>query len=83
MLSTDGGKTFKATAGPVHSDFHAIWIAPNDPSRIIFGEDGGYALDARRRRELVLLGEPADRRRSTASGLGTDNPYTRLRRLAR
>ena len=26
------------------STIHAIWIAPNDPTRIITGEDGGYAL---------------------------------------
>ena len=42
--STDGGKTFKAIADSVHVDYHAIWIAPNDPKRIITGEDGGYAL---------------------------------------
>ncbi|HET9030312.1 MAG TPA: hypothetical protein VFN49_09045 [Candidatus Aquilonibacter sp.] len=42
--STDGGKTFKEIADQVHVDYHAIWIAPNDPSRIIVGEDGGYAL---------------------------------------
>ena len=43
-LSTDGGKTFKAIADQVHVDFHAIWIAQNDPSRVMLGEDGGYAL---------------------------------------
>lgn len=42
--STDGGKTFKAIADNVHVDYHAIWIAPNDPKRIITGQDGGYAL---------------------------------------
>jgi photosystem II stability/assembly factor-like uncharacterized protein len=42
--STDGGKTFKEIAEGVHVDYHAIWIAPNDPTRIIVGEDGGYAL---------------------------------------
>jgi photosystem II stability/assembly factor-like uncharacterized protein len=42
--STDGGKKFKAIAPGVHVDFHAIWIAPNDPDRIIIGEDGGYAI---------------------------------------
>lgn len=43
--SKDGGKTFKAVAeDSVHVDYHAIWIAPNDPKRIIVGEDGGYAL---------------------------------------
>jgi photosystem II stability/assembly factor-like uncharacterized protein len=43
-LSTDGGKKFKPIADTVHVDYHAIWIAPNDPKRIIVGEDGGYAL---------------------------------------
>jgi photosystem II stability/assembly factor-like uncharacterized protein len=42
--STDGGKTFKEIADSVHVDYHAIWIAPNDPTRIITGEDGGFAL---------------------------------------
>ena len=43
-MSKDGGKTFKAIADQVHVDYHSIWIAPNDPSRVIVGEDGGYAL---------------------------------------
>ncbi len=42
--SKDGGKTFKEIAKDVHVDYHAIWIAPNNPKRIITGEDGGYAL---------------------------------------
>lgn len=42
--SNDGGKKFKAIAQGVHVDFHAIWIAPNNPNRIIVGEDGGYAI---------------------------------------
>ena len=42
--SKDGGKTFKETADGVHVDYHAIWISPNDPDRIMVGEDGGYAL---------------------------------------
>ncbi|HZO94897.1 MAG TPA: hypothetical protein VFB22_14230 [Candidatus Baltobacteraceae bacterium] len=42
--SKDGGKTFKATAESVHVDYHDMWIAPNDPKRMIVGEDGGYAI---------------------------------------
>jgi photosystem II stability/assembly factor-like uncharacterized protein len=42
--SKDGGSTFKEIARDVHVDYHSIWIAPNDPHRIIVGEDGGYAL---------------------------------------
>jgi photosystem II stability/assembly factor-like uncharacterized protein len=43
-LSTDGGKKFRTIARQTHVDYHAMWIAPNDPSRMIIGEDGGYAL---------------------------------------
>jgi len=43
-LSTDAGKTFKTMADPVHVDYHAIWIAPNDGKRIIVGEDGGAPI---------------------------------------
>ena len=42
--SKDGGHKFKEIAKDVHVNYHAIWIAPNDPKRIIAGEDGGYAL---------------------------------------
>ncbi len=42
-VSTDGGKKWKSIAQQVHVDYHAIWIAPNDPNRIIVGEDGGIA----------------------------------------
>jgi photosystem II stability/assembly factor-like uncharacterized protein len=42
--SKNGGKKFEEIAKDVHVDYHAIWIAPNDPARIMVGEDGGYAL---------------------------------------
>ncbi len=44
-VSTDGGKTFKMLAGfrQVHSDFHAMWIAPSG-NRIVVGDDGGVAI---------------------------------------
>jgi photosystem II stability/assembly factor-like uncharacterized protein len=41
--SKDGGKKFTAIARQVHVDYHAIWIAGNDPKRIIIGADGGIA----------------------------------------
>jgi len=45
-VSTDGGKTFKKipASDVLHPDNHAIWIAPNDPKRVIIGDDGGYIL---------------------------------------
>ena len=44
--SKDGGKKFTEIAKDVHVDYHAIWIDPTNPKRIITGEDGGYALTA-------------------------------------
>jgi photosystem II stability/assembly factor-like uncharacterized protein len=38
--SVDGGRTF-ATIGTPHGDNHALWVAPNDPNRMIEGNDGG------------------------------------------
>ncbi|HZF66475.1 MAG TPA: glycosyl hydrolase, partial [Gemmatirosa sp.] len=38
--SADGGRTFKAIPTP-HGDDHDLWIAPNDPQRMIEGNDGG------------------------------------------
>lgn len=42
--SRDGGKHFKAIAPSVHVDYHAMWIDPNNPNRMMVGEDGGYSL---------------------------------------
>ncbi|AHG89180.1 hypothetical protein J421_1643 [Gemmatirosa kalamazoonensis] len=38
--STDGGKTFRAIPVP-HGDNHDLWIASNDPKRMIEANDGG------------------------------------------
>lgn len=43
-FSEDGGETARAMAQGVHVDFHAIWVDPNDPDRIILGNDGGIAI---------------------------------------
>ena len=39
--STDGGKTFDVTIRVPHGDNHDLWIDPNDPMRMINGNDGG------------------------------------------
>lgn len=39
-LSRDGGKTFSSHYAP-HGDHHDLWIAPEDPRRMIIGDDGG------------------------------------------
>ena len=38
--SKDGGKTFRTYRTP-HGDHHDLWIAPENPKRIIVGDDGG------------------------------------------
>ena len=38
--SVDGGRTFTAVGTP-HGDNHALWIAGNDPQRMVEGNDGG------------------------------------------
>src|SRR6478672_8280495 len=38
--STNGGKTFRGIPVP-HGDNHDLWIAPNDPNRMIESNDGG------------------------------------------
>ena len=73
--SRDGGKTFHMLPNGPHGDFHAMWIAPNDPKRLIIGEDGGQAitLDGGQSwfdMENMNIGEVYH------VGLGNDNPYT-------
>ena len=41
MKSTDGGKTFRPMRGGGHGDSHHLWIAGNDPKRMIETDDGG------------------------------------------
>ena len=38
--SKDGGKTYERIGTP-HGDHHDLWIAPEDPDRMIIGNDGG------------------------------------------
>lgn len=43
--STDGGRTFAAWKGtPSGEDDHVLWIAPEDPNRIIEGTDQGAVI---------------------------------------
>jgi photosystem II stability/assembly factor-like uncharacterized protein len=41
--SRDGGRTFQAVRVP-HGDNHDLWIAPEDPRRMVEGNDGGAAV---------------------------------------
>lgn len=44
MLSEDGGKTARNITARVHVDHHAMWIDPENPNRIINGNDGGVYI---------------------------------------
>jgi photosystem II stability/assembly factor-like uncharacterized protein len=46
MLSEDGGKTARNITPRVHVDHHALWIDPENPNRIINGNDGGVYVSA-------------------------------------
>lgn len=39
--SDDGGVTFPRSFNNHHGDNHDLWIAPNDPNRMVLGDDGG------------------------------------------
>jgi len=41
--SKDGGKTFSSARAP-HGDHHDLWIAPNNPKRMIIADDGGAQI---------------------------------------
>ncbi|HVN03367.1 MAG TPA: hypothetical protein VMT86_03055, partial [Bryobacteraceae bacterium] len=41
--SVDGGDKFSLIRAP-HGDRHALWIAPNDPDRMIESDDGGATI---------------------------------------
>jgi photosystem II stability/assembly factor-like uncharacterized protein len=43
-VSDDGGKTARNATVGIHVDHHAMWIDPNDPQRMIVGNDGGVAI---------------------------------------
>lgn len=43
MRSRDGGKTFQSVRTP-HGDHHDLWIDPENPQRMIVGDDGGAQI---------------------------------------
>jgi photosystem II stability/assembly factor-like uncharacterized protein len=44
QVSTDGGRTWEQLGDDIHPDHHAMWIDPENPRRIINGNDGGVYL---------------------------------------
>ena len=44
--SKDGGRTYESIRTP-HGDHHDLWISPEDPNRMIIGDDGGAQISFR------------------------------------
>jgi len=46
QVSEDQGKNFRTVvpSAIIHGDIHELWIDPDDPRRMILGEDGGIAF---------------------------------------
>lgn len=42
--STDGGKTLNSVGRGSHSDWHDLWIDPDNPAHLVVGNDGGGAI---------------------------------------
>jgi hypothetical protein len=42
--SIDGGVTFREMAERIHVDWHSVVVDPNDPRRVLAGNDGGVFL---------------------------------------
>ncbi len=43
-ISDDGGRNFRDVFSGVHSEDHALWIDPENTSRLIIGGDGGVSI---------------------------------------
>jgi len=46
LMSDDGGKTARVVGRGVHPDNHTMWIDPQNPDRVILGNDGGVYVSA-------------------------------------
>ncbi|MGV3707329.1 MAG: WD40/YVTN/BNR-like repeat-containing protein [Gemmatimonas sp.] len=42
--SSDAGKTLVSVSNGTHSDFHDLWIDPDDAAHLVVGNDGGGAV---------------------------------------
>jgi len=44
LRSDDGGRSYRNATQGLHVDHHAMWIDPNDPDRMLVGNDGGVGV---------------------------------------
>ncbi|HSG40871.1 MAG TPA: hypothetical protein VLE27_14630 [Thermoanaerobaculia bacterium] len=57
-VSEDSGASFNTlvSGSLIHGDFHAMWIDPNNPDMIYFGNDGGVGVSRDRGRTAGFIG---------------------------
>src|SRR5256886_452733 len=59
LRSDDGGKTTTPIDRGVHVDHHALWIDPQNPDRMIQGNDGGVYLSENGAKSWRFFNNPA------------------------
>ncbi len=75
MESTNGGKTAHILDRHVHVDHHAFWVDPDNPNRMIQGNDGGAYLSLNGGKTWKFLdGMPIEE--DYMVGIGHGYPYT-------
>ncbi|HET7296722.1 MAG TPA: hypothetical protein VFI66_06240, partial [Gemmatimonadales bacterium] len=75
LRSDDGGKTTTPIDRGVHVDHHALWIDPQDPDRMIQGNDGGaYVTENGARSWRFLNNLPIEQFYMVSAG-NSDSPY--------
>ncbi len=73
LRSNDGGRTFTSINTP-HGDNHGLWIAPNDPQRMIESNDGGANITSNGGRSWsTIMNQPTAQFYRVA--LDNDFPY--------
>lgn len=74
QFSDDGGQTQGTTTNGVHVDHHAMWIDPEDPERMVVGNDGGVAITFDRGGNWISLNNIATGQYYAVS-YNMDTPY--------
>jgi len=74
VTSIDGGKTFQTNNRRIHPDYHALWIDPKDPDRILQGNDGFALASSDGGKTWRSFDLPLGQFYQVA--VGSDSPYT-------
>ena len=75
LRSDDGGKTTTPIDRGVHVDHHALWIDPQNPERMVQGNDGGvYVTENGAKSWRYLNNLPIEQFYMVSAGT-SDNPY--------